>query len=326
MFGFGKKKKEMDLNDAGWERELIHKLSLASLIEQRRTRRWGIFFKLLIFVYLFALFYLGVSGQQLGSKSARSTSHTAMIEVNGLIAESTQANAENIIDGVRRAFANEATKGIILRINSPGGSPVQSDYIYREIRRLAEEHEDIPLHAVIADVGASGAYYIASAAQNIYVNPSSIVGSIGVMMNGFGFVDALDKLGVERRLMIAGDNKGILDPFLPMSEVQQVHMQGVLDGIHEEFIASVKAGRGERLKDDPLIFSGLFWGGRESIALGLADEIGDVDYVAREVIGEEKVVDFTPKPDFLKRFADRLGASVAGVVIEQLGLRQGLSW
>lgn len=326
MFGFGKKDRQAQFDEPGWEKELVRKLSLASLDEQRRARRWGIFFKLLIFIYLFGLLYLTLSGPDLSGKAKRSSGHTALIEVNGLIADSTRSNAETVIDGLRRAFEDQGTKGIILSINSPGGSPVQSDSIYREIRRLSEKHEDIPVHAVIADVGASGAYYIASAAQNIYVNPASIVGSIGVMMNGFGFVETLDKLGVERRLMTAGDNKGILDPFLPTSPSHQAHMQGVLDGIHEEFIAAVKAGRGERLKDDPAIFSGLFWGGRESIALGLADEIGDVDYVAREVIGEETVIDFTPKPDLFKRFADRLGSSMASALGEQLGLRQGLSW
>ena len=320
MFGFGNKDKAIDDQNPNWERELLQRLSMASLAEQRRARRWSIFFKLMFLGYLFLLLYMGMNGQKL-SKTASTTSVTAVVDVNGLIAEGTPADAETVLEGIRDAFEDERTKGIILRINSPGGSPVQSDYIYREIRRLSEKHEDIPVYAVIADVGASGAYYIASAAQNIYVNPSSIVGSIGVLMNGFGFVDTLDKLGVERRLMTAGDNKGILDPFLPMQASQQEHMQRVLNGIHDEFIEAVKTGRGERLKDDPAIFSGLFWSGRESIELGLADEIGDVDYVAREVIGEENLVDFTPKPDLFKRFADRLGSSMANVLAREFGLQ-----
>lgn len=319
MFGWGKKDKLVDENNPNWERELLQQLSLASLVEQRRTRRWGILFKLLIFIYLFSLLYIGFKGQEL-SKSSRASSLTAVVEVSGLIADGTRADAETVLEGVRNAFGDERTKGIILRINSPGGSPVQSDYIFREIKRLREEHADIPVHAVITDLGASGAYYIASAVENIYVNPASIVGSIGVMMNGFGFVDSLEKLGVERRLLTAGENKGILDPFLPMPENQREHTQQVLDAIHQEFIEAVRSGRGERLSDDPTIFSGLFWGGRDSIALGLADGIGDVAYVAREVIGEETVVDFTPKPDLFKRFADRFGAATANVLAQQLGL------
>ncbi len=321
MFGFGRKDKVVDENNPHWERELLQKLSLSSLTEQRRARRWSIFFKLLIFSYLFLLLYLGLKGQEI-TQSSRATSLVAVVDINGMIADGTRADAETVLKGVRKAFEDKRTQGIILRINSPGGSPVQSDLIFREIKRLREKHEDIPVHAVIGDMGTSGAYYIASAAEDIYVNPASIVGSIGVMMNGFGFVDTLDKLGVERRLMISGDNKGILDPFLPLDEAHGRHMQRVLDDIHEEFITAVREGRGERLSDDPVIFSGLFWSGREGIELGLVDGIGDVDYVAREVIGEETVIDFTPRPDLFKRFADRLGSSMANVLAQQLGLGQ----
>lgn len=301
---------------SAWERDLLEKLSTASLNEQRRARRWGIFFKLLFFSYLFLLAYMAMQDPELVD-AALTKEHTAMVEVNGLISDATKANADKIIEGLRDAFDDEKTKGVVLRINSPGGSPVQSDYVYREIKRLREKHDDIPVHAVIADVGASGAYYIASAAENIYVNPSSVVGSIGVLMNGFGFTEAIDKLGVERRLLTAGESKGMMDPFTPLKDDEVDHVQGLLDNIHTAFIDAVKAGRGERLKENPDLFSGKFWDGEASIELGLADAIGGVDYVAREVIKAEEVVDFTPKPDIFKRFADRLGTTMANVLLEQ---------
>ncbi len=317
MFGT---QSEEPTRDSGWERGLLEKLSTASLNEQRRARRWGIFFKFLIFTYLFLLVFLAMQDAELGDVSAKGHDHTAMVEVNGLISDASKANADNIIEGLRDAFENEKTKGVVLRINSPGGSPVQSDYVYREIKRLRALHQDIPVHAVIVDVGASGAYYIASAADNIYVNPSSIVGSIGVLMNGFGFTGAMEKLGVERRLLTAGESKGMLDPFTPLQEDEVSHVKGLLNNIHQQFIAAVKAGRGERLKDDPQLFTGKFWTGEQSIQLGLSDAIGDVDYVAREVVKVEEVVDYTPKPDFFKRFADRLGSSMANVLSERMGI------
>ncbi len=317
MFGT---QSEEPTRDSGWERGLLEKLSTASLNEQRRARRWGIFFKFLIFTYLFLLVFLAMQDAELGDVSAKGHDHTAMVEVNGLISDASKANADNIIEGLRDAFENEKTKGVVLRINSPGGSPVQSDYVYREIKRLRALHQDIPVHAVIVDVGASGAYYIASAADNIYVNPSSIVGSIGVLMNGFGFTGAMEKLGVERRLLTAGESKGMLDPFTPLQEDEVSHVKGLLNNIHQQFIAAVKAGRGERLKNDPQLFTGKFWTGEQSIQLGLSDAIGDVDYVAREVVKVEEVVDYTPKPDFFKRFADRLGSSMANVLSERMGI------
>ncbi|MEN8170974.1 MAG: S49 family peptidase [Pseudomonadota bacterium] len=315
----GMNNNEEPVRDSGWERELVEKLSTASLNEQRRTRRWNIFFKLLFFSYLFFLLYLAMQDSQLADAS-RAKEHTAMVEVNGMISDGTKANADNIIEGLRDAFEDEKTKGVVLRINSPGGSPVQSDYVYREIKRLRSLHKEIPLHAVIVDVGASGAYYIASAADNIYVNPSSIVGSIGVLMNGFGFTGAMEKLGVERRLLTAGDSKGMLDPFTPLQKDEVTHVKGLLNNIHQQFIGAVKEGRGERLKDDPQLYTGKFWAGEQSIELGLADAIGDVDYVAREVIKVENVVDYTPKPDIFKRFADRLGTSMANVLGERMGI------
>lgn len=320
MFGReGKEPMRGDNSDSGWERGLIERLSLASLKEQRHARRWNIFFKFLLFSYLFLLFYLAMQGTRL-DEASRASEHIAMVEVNGMISDATKANADSIIEGLRDAFKDEKTKGVVLRINSPGGSPVQSDYVYREIKRLRELHPTIPLHAVIVDVGASGAYYIASAADNIYVNPASIVGSIGVLMNGFGFTGAMEKFGVERRLLTAGESKGMLDPFTPLQEDEVAHVKGLLNTIHQQFIAAVKEGRGERLKDEPELFSGKFWTGEQGIALGLADAIGDVDFVAREVFKVEEVVDYTPKPDLFKRFADRLGASMANVLSEQLGM------
>lgn len=309
--------------DSQWERELINRLSFASLAEQRRARRWNIFFKLVLFSYLFLILFLAYQGPELGDARLKGGDHTAMVEVNGLISDATKANADTIIEGLRDAFEDKHTKGIVLRINSPGGSPVQSDYVYREIQRLREQHKEIPVHAVIVDVGASGAYYIASAADNIYVNPGSIVGSIGVLMNGFGFVGVMEKLGVERRLITAGENKGMLDPFEPLKPEDLSHIKHLLGQIHQQFIDAVKQGRGERLAENPDLFSGKFWTGEEGIELGLADEIGDVDYVAREVIGAEEVVDFTPKPDLFKRFADRLGATMANVLSEKVGLNPG---
>ncbi len=317
MFG---KESEEPVRDSNWERDLLERLSTAALHEQRRARRWGIFFKLLIFTYLFLLVFMAMQDQDLGDASAKGKDHVAMVEVNGLISDATKANADNIIEGLRDAFEDEKTKGVVLRINSPGGSPVQSDYVYREIKRLRAEHPDIPLHAVIVDVGASGAYYIASAADNIYVNPSSIVGSIGVLMNGFGFTGAMEKLGVERRLLTAGESKGMLDPFTPLKADEVAHVKGLLNTIHQHFIDAVKQGRGERLKDNPELFTGKFWTGDKGIELGLADAIGDVDYVAREVIKVKDVVDYTPKPDFFKRFADRLGTAMANVLGERMGI------
>ncbi|MFO7593007.1 MAG: S49 family peptidase [Pseudomonadota bacterium] len=306
-----------------WERELLNRLSFATLAEQRRSRRWNIFFKLLLFSYFAFLLILAYQGSQVSKKSLATGPHTAVVKINGMISDATQANAENIIKALRNAFSNQNVKGVVLRINSPGGSPVQSDYVYREIMRLKEAHPETPVHAVIIDMGASGSYYIASAADNIYVNPSSIVGSIGVLMNGFGFVDAMDKLGVERRLLTAGENKGMLDPFQPLKQSDVTHINSVLNNIHQEFIDAVKTGRGERLAENPELFSGLFWDGAESIELGLADEVGDVGYVAREVIEAENVVDYTPKQGLLERFADRVGSSMANVMSEKAGLNPG---
>jgi len=314
---FSKKREERlkaalddDAPPGHWERGLVERVITSSINENRRARRWGIFFKLAGFSYLVALLWLFAS-EAVTDRVTSDKEHTALVDVRGIIAPDTKASADKIVEGLRDAFKDKNTKGVILRINSPGGSPVQSGYVYNEILRLREKHENIPIYAVIADMGASGAYYIASAADAIYADKASIVGSIGVLMNGFGFVETLKEIGVERRLLTAGDHKGILDPFSPMSEQDQILIQSLLNKLHQQFIAAVKKGRKDKLKDNPDIFSGLFWDGEEGLELGLVDGFGSSGYVARELVGAEKVVDFTPKEDLLKRFSDQLGTSVA---------------
>ncbi len=313
---FRKKKDRLEaaLEDNGepnsWERSLVREVVQANLKEARRSRRWGILFKSLLFVYLFALLWLALQDDLTESVSLEKE-HTALIDVKGIIASGTKASADTIVEGLRDAFEDKKTKGIILRINSPGGSPVQSGYVYDEIKRLRKEHENIPVYAVIADLGASGAYYIAAAADAIYADQASLVGSIGVLMNGFGFVDTLKELGVERRLLTAGEHKGIMDPFSPMKEEDQAIIQSMLDAIHAQFVAKVKEGRGDKLAQRDDLFSGLFWTGEQALEMGLVDALGSSGYVAREVIGAKKIVDFTPKEDWFKRFSDRVGVSFA---------------
>ncbi len=300
-----------------WERETLEKLAFASLKEQRAARRWGIFFKALIFVYLFGVFILfrweleddgGSSGEK----------HTAVVEINGVISSDTEANADSVIHALRKAFEDEDTAGVIMRINSPGGSPVQSGYINNEMRRLREEYPDIPLHAVITDMGASGGYYIAVGAENIYADKSSLVGSIGVIMSGFGFVDTLQKLGVERRLLTAGGHKGMLDPFSPEQAEEKQHVQKLLDQIHQQFIDTVKLGRGERLQDDESIFSGLIWTGEEAMRLGLVDDLASSSSIAKNVIGAETLVNFTAEKDVVERLLEDLGVSARHLVLEEV--------
>ncbi len=302
-----------------WQQALIEQLATDALREKRRARRWGIFFKLLTFAYLTTLVVVLMS-DQLQEVAKGKDKHTALVELDGVIASDKNASADNVVEGLRAAFEDEQTKAVILRVNSPGGSPVQSSYIQKEILRLRKKYPDTPLYAVVSDICASGGYYVASAADKIYVNESSIVGSIGVLMNGFGFVDAMDDLGIERRLLTAGKNKGILDPFSPLSDADKTHAQRMLHDLHETFISVVKAGRGDRLKDEDEIYSGLFWSGKQSIALGLADELGSAGYVARDVVGTEEIVDFTPKDDPLERLVNRLGASAATAFVQMTGL------
>lgn len=301
-----------------WERGLVEKVVTDSLSESRRTRRWGIFFKSITFIYLFVLLWLFFPDKV--SDTVKKEEHTALVDVKGVIAPETKASADKIVEGLRDAFEDKKTKGIILRINSPGGSPVQAGYVYNEIRRLRKKHEDIPVYAVISDIGVSGAYYIAAAADAIYADKASLVGSIGVLMNGFGFVSTMDDLGIERRLLTAGENKAIMDPFSPMRDQDKVFVKQLLDKLHEQFIAAVKEGRKDKLQDNPDIFSGLFWSGEESVELGLVDGLGSSGQVARDVIGVEKIVDFTSKEDWLKRFSDRLGVSIANALGSVYGL------
>ncbi|QBF27822.1 S49 family peptidase [Pseudomonas tructae] len=293
--------------------KLLEKTLLAGVQEQRRARRWGIFFKLLTFVYLFGILALFTPLMSMDKAASRSVSHTALVEVRGMIADQEPASADNIVGGLREAFKDPKTKAVILRINSPGGSPVQSGYIYDEIRRLRAEYPAIKLYAVISDLGASGAYYIASAADQIYADKASLVGSIGVTAAGYGFVGTMEKLGVERRTYTAGEHKAFLDPFQPQKPEETAFWQGVLETTHQQFIASVKQGRGERLKDKehPELFSGLIWSGEQALALGLVDGLGGASYVAREVVGEKELVDFTVEESPFDRFSKRLGASVA---------------
>ncbi len=305
---------------AGWERDLLQQLATDALRERRRSRRWGIFFKLLTFAYIGLLFVLLMPDSLDLKEMEKNKAHTALVDMEGVISPAQGVEADTIVEGLRDAFEDKNTKAVILRINSPGGSPVQSSYIQKEILRLREKYEDIPLYAVVSDICASGGYYVASAADRIYVNESSILGSIGVLMNGFGFTEAMAELGIERRLMTAGDHKGILDPFSPMSEFDRAHAQELLEELHLNFINVVKQGRGDRLSESEELFSGLFWSGPQAIELGLADEIGSAGYVARDVVGEERIVDFTPEDDPLERLADRLGAAAASTFAEISGL------
>jgi protease-4 len=306
----------MNDNNTSWEREVVTELAESSLREQRRARRWGIFFKSLTFAYIAALIFMYADTDM--SHVNLNEKHTALVELNGVISDKDEANADSVVTALRNAFDNDNSAGVILRINSPGGSPVQSGYIYDEMRRLREKHPDTPLYAVVTDVCASGGYYIASAADKIYADKASIVGSIGVRMDNFGFVEAIDKLGVERRTLTAGENKALLDPFLPENEKAKAHMQTMLDEIHQQFIDSVKKGRGDRLDTTVEgIFSGLIWTGEAAVNIGLVDALGSSSHVAREVIGEETIVNYTVKQDILERFAERLGSSVAQVISTQ---------
>ena len=292
-------------NDSAWERKTLEKLAFSALNEQRAGRRWGIFFKFLGFVYLIVVLFAVVDW---GTGAEHQERHTALINLNGVIQAKGEANGENMVAALNSAFEEKNAVGIILRINSPGGSPVQSGIINDEIRRLRGKYPEKPLYVVVEDMCASGGYYVAAAADKIYVNKASIVGSIGVLMDGFGFTGVMDKVGVERRLLTAGKNKGFLDPFSPLVPEQEAHAQLLLNDIHQQFIDVVKTGRGKRLKETPEMFSGLMWTGAQSIQLGLADDFGSVDSVARDVIKADKVLDYSIKDNIAERFAKRLGA------------------
>ena len=299
---------ETQNNDPQWERQLLEKLAFASLKEQRAKRRWGIFFKFLVLSYLVAVLVLVFDWG--GTEKITDGKHTALINLRGTIDASGDASAEKINGALQSAFEDKGTAGIIMRINSPGGSPVQSGIVYDEIRRLRAKHPEIPLFVVVEDLCASGGYYIASAADKIFVDKASIVGSIGVLMDGFGFTGTMEKLGVERRLLTAGENKGFLDPFSPQDEKQKEHARLLLGEIHKQFIDVVRKGRGSRLKETPDMFSGLMWTGSQSIQLGLADDFGTVDSVARDLIKVENILDYSVKENIAERMAKRLGAEM----------------
>ncbi len=298
--------------------QTLENIALAGLHEQKAARRWSVIFKSLTFLYLFFLLFalLGWVGQGKTPSSA----HTALIDINGVIEAGGEVNADAVITSLNDAYDNKGTKGIILRINSPGGSPVQAGIINDEIHRQKTLHPDIPVYAVVEDICASGGYYIAVAADKIFVDKASIVGSIGVLMDGYGFTEIMKKVGVERRLLTAGENKAMLDSFSPVNPKHQAFAQSLLNQVHQQFIRVVREGRGTRLKENEETFSGLFWNGEESIKLGLADAQGSADYVAREVIKQESIVDFTYQETVVDRFAKKLGASMAqhlGVSLSQ---------
>lgn len=294
------------------------RLAFAALREQTRARRWRVGFMLFFIAYISVVTIValqGGSGTTAAGQKADGDKHTALIKLSGVIASGEAAGSENIISGLKAAFKHDDTVGIVIEINSPGGSPVQSAYIFDEIMRLKKENESIPVYAVVSDIAASGGYFVATAADRIYVNPSSLVGSIGVRMDAFGFVDLMKKIGVERRLLVAGENKGLFDPFLPEQQEQKKHLQTMLNEVHGHFIAAVKQGRGDRLVVDEDTFSGLIWSGEKALAMGLVDAYGTTPSVARELEAEE-VVDFTPRAGLLQRLAERIGAS-AGRGISQ---------
>ena len=297
-----------------WERAVIEKMLFEVIREQRRNRRWKIFFRLLGLAIIIAILVM------LFSIPTATTikPHTAVIEISGMIHENGKANAENIFEGLKEVFNDQNTKGIILNIDSPGGSPVQSGQVFDEIIRLKALHPGIKVYAVCGDICASGAYYIAAAADEIYADKASMVGSIGVLMNGFGFVGAIDKFGVERRLLTAGKNKGFLDPFSPLQASQVKYADQMLQEIHQQFIDSVKQGRGDRLKNNPELFSGLVWTGAKAQRLGLTDGLGSVQSVARDLIKEENIVDYTYHGGLLQKFADNIASQASEDIVSQL--------
>jgi len=296
--------------EKNWEREVLEKLAFAALKEQQRARRWGIFFKLLTFAYVTFLIVMVFQWRGDGEFIADGK-HTALVELEGVIDVKSDASAEKVTAALQGAFKDKNTQGVILRINSPGGSPVQSGIINDEVRRLRGIYPNTPLYVVVEDICASGGYFVAASADKIYVNKASLVGSIGVLMDGFGFTGGMEKLGVERRLLTAGENKGFMDPFSPVDPKQKEYALGMLNDIHQQFIAVVKQGRGKRLKDDPELFSGLVWTGQKAVELGLADGFGSVESVARDVIKAESIVDYTQKSNPVERLAKRFGAAAA---------------
>ena len=301
---------------AGWERATLEKLAFAALKEQKATRRWKTFVRLSWLLFFIFLVWFGVS--RATPTTAKTTSHTAVVEIKGEIANGADASAEFVVAAMKTAFEDDGAKAVVLLINSPGGSPVQAGIINDEIKRLKAKYNK-PVYAVVEETCASAAYYIAAATDKIFVDKASIVGSIGVLMDGFGFTGTMEKFGVERRLIISGENKGFLDPFSPVNDAQRAHAQQLIDQIHEQFINVVKTGRGDRLKlNTPGLFSGLFWSGQQAIDLGLADQLGNVDYVAREVVKAEEVIDYTRRDNVAEKLAKKFGAAMGDASIRAL--------
>jgi protease IV len=315
------KEESVSVSGVGWERQTLEKLAFSMLEEQRLARRWKMFWR---FVWLGAAVvavWMGVS--KTPSTSTSATPHTAMIEIKGEIGAGGDANAVNILDSLRSAFEDDGARAVVLVIDSPGGSPVQAGMVNDEIVRLKALHKK-PVYAVVEDTCASAAYYIASAADEIYVDKASIVGSIGVLMDGFGFTGLMEKLGVERRLLTAGANKGFLDPFSPQTEAQRAYALNMLNQIHQQFIAVVREGRGERLKETPDMFSGLFWSGQQAVSMGLADGLGTIDSVARDVIKIEDIVDYTRRENVAERLVKRFGAALGEGAV-RAALKMGMA-
>lgn len=300
----------------GWERATLEKLAFASIKEQRAARRWKVFLRLAWLTFFSVLVWM-LFWYTPNMVPASAGPHTAVVEIRGGIAAGAEAGAENVLPALRAAFEDPGSRAVVLLIDSPGGSPVHAGLIYDEVRRLKQLHNK-KAYAVVEESCASAAYYIAAAADAIYVDKASLVGSIGVLMDGFGFTGLMEKIGVERRLMVAGENKGFLDPFSPQDEQQQAHVQALLGGIHQQFIKAVKEGRGDRLKDQDGVFSGLVWTGEEALALGLADGLSSLDKVARDVVQAEQVVDYTVRENLGFRLARQLGASVGAGLFQAM--------
>jgi len=294
-------------DEQNFEKQAIENLLFASLTERRRKRRWGIFFKLLGFTYLLIFLGLMFANQSpTQNQGDKNKPHIALIEINGTIDEKAVANADDIIKSLNQAFKSKYVNGVILRINSPGGSPVQASYIYDEILRLRSRNKNIKVYTVCSDLCASAAYYIASASEKIYANPLSLVGSIGVVMEGFGFTGAMNKVGVERRLFTSGDRKGFLDPFLPMKKEDETYAKQMLNLVHQQFIHDVEKGRGKRLKQTPELFSGLIWTGLQSLSLGLIDGFGSVGSVSRDIFKNDNIVNYTYYPGYFESLTNQL--------------------
>ena len=315
------KEESTPVSEVGWERKTLEKLAFSMLEEQRLARRWKMFWRFVWLAVAGVAVWMGVA--KTPSASAPTTPHTAMIEIKGEIGAGVDASALNILDSLRSAFEDEGAQAVVLVIDSPGGSPVQAGMVNDEIMRLKELHKK-PVYAVVEDTCASAAYYIASAADEIYVDKASIVGSIGVLMDGFGFTGLMDKLGVERRLLTAGANKGFLDPFSPQTDAQRAYALGMLNQIHQQFITVVREGRGDRLKETPDMFSGLFWSGQQAVDMGLADGLGSIDSVARDLIKAEEIVDYTRRENVAERLVKRFGAALGEGAV-RAALRTGLT-